>query len=108
MRLPAILGVLAYLICSSPAYWRKKPTDQAKLVTPLIIHKWSGKARTTGAFVLSRLNRNFLNTASTHLASELTTAAQIAQVLANTKLAGVTKHQVNRYGAFLLKLEKNI
>ena len=55
--------------------------------------------------MLSRLNLNFLNNTCTHSASELKIAAQIAQVLVNSKLTGVTKNQVNRYGASLLRLE---
>ena len=105
MHLPAILGVFAHLICASPVYWRKEPTARDDLTTPLAIHKWSGKASTTGAFVLSRLKLNFLNNTCTQLASELKIAAQITQVLANTNLAEVTKNQVHRYGASLLRLE---
>ena len=87
-------------------YWRKEPTVTNELSTPLTIHQWSGKASITGAIVLSRLNLNFLNDTCTYLASELETAAQVAQVYANTKLAGVTNNQVNQYGALLLTLGK--
>ena len=98
--------VLAHRICASPVYWPKQPTVTDRLTTPLTKHQWSGKASTTGAFVLSRLNLNFLNNSCTYLASELKTAAQVAQVFANSKLAGVTNKQVNQYGALLLTLEK--
>ena len=40
------------------------------------------------------------------MASELKTAAQIAQVLANTKLAGVTKNQANKYWSLPLNIRK--
>ena len=106
MRLPAVLVALAHLIGASPVYWQKEPPANDNLATPVSVQPWDGKIVILGAFVLSRLNLNFLNNTCSKPADELKSAAHIAQVLVTTELAGVTENQVNRYGAILLNLEQ--
>ena len=90
------------LVVGTPVSWtpRTMPT-----VTPATVIPWKGHAHTSGAFLLSRVNLNFLNMTCSKFTDDLKVATQVASVLIQTKLIGSTVNQVRRYGFIMLKLE---
>ena len=72
---------------------------------PSSIIPWTGFANTPGAFLISRINLDFLNNTCTQFSSTLLVATQVAEVLIDTQLQGAQNTQVKRYGYLVIVME---
>ena len=79
------------------------PTD-AK-VAPVTVIQWQGRIHITGVFLASRVHVTYLNITCTNLLHDLNVAAQVADMLTQTKLVGANVHQAKRYGYLFLRLD---
>ena len=93
---------------SGPVTWQSRSNAVMTETTPVTIIPWPGNARIPGAFLISRINLNFINDTCTRYSSDLDAAIQLAKTLANTRLTGCTTNQLNRYGYTFLKLETDL
>jgi len=85
--------------------WRSSGHTQNAEPIPVSVIPWKGRAHISGAFLLSRINLNFINTTCSKLKSDLTVTTQVIKVLTDTKLVGATTNQVRQYGFSILRLE---
>lgn len=101
-------AMLAVMTTASPVPWdsrtRSAVTD-TPTVTPVTVTAWPGYARIPGAFLLSRVNLEFINVSCSRFAIDVEVATQVATVLADTQSNGSTPDQAKRYSYMLLKLE---
>lgn len=104
MRVTAIIAVAACSLVQAVPVWDSADTE-TEGTPPVTINPWRGHARISGAFLLSRVNLQFLNETCSKYSSDLDVATQVVNVLAETELKGITKNQLNKYGFVLLKLE---
>ena len=72
---------------------------------PVTIVPWPGFGITTGAFLVARVNLNFIFNTCTQLSTDLTVARQVAEILTQTALQGCPEYFMKRYGYELVKLE---
>ena len=80
---------------------RRDPAE----IEPVSLIQWRGLASTSGAFLLTRLSLNFFNITCSQLSQNLDTAHQVAKVLTDTNLHGLTDNIANQYSFLILKLE---
>ena len=98
----AICVSLAMSTQTSALPWQRKTNPE---MTPVTIIKWPGFTHFPGAFLLSRVNLEFLNFTCSKLTQNMQTAIQVADILRQTKLQGVTDNQIKRYSYMFLQLE---
>jgi len=92
-------------IGAGPSPIPPKDQDDGNTTSLITVTPWDGTVRTTGAFLVSRVNLGFISNTCNKFSSDLDVAFQVATVLENTKLKGTTDNQIKRYGYILFKLE---
>ena len=104
VTLYTLLTVAAH---AKPLRWTRsqapEPTPTSSTLIP-----WNGQAKAPGAFVLARLNLDFINHTCTRFRQTLTTATEVILELEKSKLGGSQPNQKKRYGYSLLKLETEL
>ena len=105
--LAVVLTTTTTLSQGRPAsYWRHAlPRRDSTEIKPVSLIQWNGLAATSCAFLLTRLSLNFFNITCSQLSQNLDTARQVARVLADTNLHGLTDNIANQYSFLILKLE---
>ena len=99
-----LLLLLSVATEATPLKWsRSRARDPVPTSSTLI--PWEGTARISGAFLLSRINLDFINETCTKFASMLETATEVAQVLEKTQLVGTSSNQQKRYGYTFLRMD---
>ena len=95
---------------AKPLLWRRSRRNDpvANTTTVGTVVPWNGHASIPGAFIITRINLEFLNETCTKFSSTLDTAANVCEVLQNTQVYGATKNQVKRYGYMLLRMEAEL
>ena len=92
---------------ASPIRWTRSGSLSQGPTTSTLI-RWRGKGQITGAFLLSRLNLDFINNTCTKFIYALEKAEQVSLVLEKTELKGSSTHQQRRYGFTLLRVESEL
>jgi len=108
VAIAAILATICSMVEPAPLSWRDLSTASSQNTTepiPVSTIPWEGRAHISGAYLLSRINLNFINSTCTKFKSDLDVATQVARVLTNTQLNGATTNNIRRYGFSILTLE---
>ena len=90
------------LVASVPISWTTAPSTE---VEPTTVIPWQGRAHISGAYLIARINLNFINATCSKFSSDLDVAMKVANMLYNTDLLGATSNQDKQYGFRILKLE---
>ena len=84
---------------------RRNVVTEQLAMTPVTVVPWPGAASQPGAFLISRVNLEFLSHTCNKLSSDLDVATRVASVLASNGLNGSTNNIIKRYGYVFLTLE---
>ena len=87
----------------------KKQEDDGKTeIAAATIIPWAGNANIPGAYILSRINLEFLNNTCHQFSAELTATLQVTRHLYESRIKGATENQIKRYGFMMVYLEQEI
>ena len=92
---------------ATPLRWTRSRAPEPEPTSTTLVH-WQGLAKTSGAFIFSRVNVDYINSTCTKFIQTLVTAREVILVLEKTKLAGSLPNQQKRYGYSLLRLETEL
>ena len=92
---------------ASPIRWTRSDALTEGSTTSTLI-PWLGRGKVTGAFLLTRLNLDFINDTCNRYINTLEKATQVSMVLEKTELRGTSSHQQRRYGFTLLRVESEL
>ena len=88
-----------------PFVWGVPTPTEITGTTPSTCIPWPGHANIPGAFLLSRINLEFINNTCSEFSNLLDVTTEVVHMVQIINLAGATKNQLHRYGYMLLKLE---
>ena len=94
------------LVRASPVYLHDR-ADEAVLADPVSINQWNGKAQVKGAYLISRISIQTLNSACEEFTSSLDVSSQVMKVLNDSQLIDSNQYQVQKFSFISLKLEKS-
>ena len=98
-----LIGVVVVTVKASPldwSRWREKLEPAPATLIP-----WQGSIFRPGAFVLARIQMNFINDSCSKFIKTMKTAVQVTRVLHDTALRGASHNQLARYGYILVRAE---
>ena len=102
-----LVMTLLTAVNTAPNSWLKQRSNLVEPGTASTI-RWKGSGKVTGAFVLSRINLNYINITCGKLSKNMITASHVSRLLATSKLKGATNNQRKKYGYLILKLEMDM
>ena len=89
---------------SVPLRWTRSEAPEPDLTSTTIL-PWRGSAQLTGAFIISRVNLDFVNQTCSKFSYTLSSAKDVVSTMVQSQLVGSSSNQRQRYGYSLLKLE---
>ena len=82
-----MIVLLAVTTAASPLRWTRSQAREPE-PTPTTIIPWTGRAKMPGAFILSRINTDFINATCSKFITALEKTKDVVAVLEKTKLGG--------------------
>ena len=101
----AVTSISLVSIAAAPVSWGPRLVPE---VTPATVMPWEGHSLIPGAFLLSRINLEFLNHTCNKLSNSMAVAVRVSQVINQFKIKGASQNEIKRYGYILLKVETEI
>ena len=97
--------ILAGTSNAGPVRWTRSQVDHPRAST---IVRWPGHTKIPGAFIISRVNLEFINKTCTKLSDTLSTAARVSTIIINSNLRGTSANQIKQYGYMMLRVEADL